>query len=373
MALIVATGCEKTPEPAREPDKLAAELSASLKTYLNSQEFSEVVQSARSARERTELMYLKYVDGVFYGTDNVVQLKTYLNFINYIVDNGALSDSKFVSSPAAEQGWYGITDFLYGWSYIYNQYLQYCAAANITDTSLSIYLPMIKKYLQNVDSFLAGNHVEEEPVVKVAWGYSATNVLPMTAANLGIENATPHCDEVMLSYYEKDGDGNFIKEGDTPDWVGFSGRPMCASLYRNSEKYSAAYEKTMQGYFPFTDGWDQPLDEMVNLDRLCDYYNQTLSSGAGAVPEYALLTGMMHGINMESYVKESPATGENADERYNVITLWRNGLKTDENGNYIINNLTDMAVAIAYIAQTEGVSAPSPLGAYNQNSAVIKL
>lgn len=148
---------------------------------------------------------------------------------------------------------------------------------------------------------------------------------------------------------------------------------MCASLYRNSEKYSAAYEKTMQGYFPFTDGWNQPLDEMVNLDRLCDYYNQTLSSGAGAVPEYALLTGMMHGINMESYVKESPATGENADERYNVITLWRNGLKTDENGNYIINNLTDMAVAIAYIAQTEGVSAPSPLGAYNQNSAVIKL
>ena len=56
MALIVATGCEKTPEPAREPDKLAAELSASLKTSLNSQEFSEAVQSARSARERTELM-----------------------------------------------------------------------------------------------------------------------------------------------------------------------------------------------------------------------------------------------------------------------------------------------------------------------------
>ena len=76
MALIVATGCEKTPEPAREPDKLAAELSASLKTYLNSQEFSEVVQSARSARERTELMYLKYVDGVFYGKENGVQLKT---------------------------------------------------------------------------------------------------------------------------------------------------------------------------------------------------------------------------------------------------------------------------------------------------------
>ncbi len=375
MVLFVATGCEKSPAKPAEPNKLALELSASLKTYLNSEEFKSAMQEAHTARERTELMYLKYVDGTFYGTDNVVQLKKYLNYINYIVENSELSDALFASSPASEQGWYGITDFLFGWSFMYNQYLQYCAGASVTDTSLSVYLPMIKSYLQKTDAFLQNNPVEtpsDAPVIKVAWGFSATNVLPMIAANLGIYGATPYCDGVMLSYYEKDENGKFIKEGDTPDWVGFSGRPMCASLYRANEKYSLAYEKTMQGYFPFTDGWNQPLEEMVNLDRLCNYYNRTLSSGASAVPEYALLTAMMHGIDMENYVKESPAQDENGDETFNVISLWREEL-TVENGEYIINNFTDMAVAIAYIAQSSGIAAPTPLGSYSGSSAVIKL
>ena len=58
---------------------------------------------------------------------------------------------------------------------------------------------------------------------------------------------------------------------------------------------------------------------------------------------------------------------------YNIVTLWRDSLKKDENGKYVISTTTDMAVAIAYIAQIEGIEAPAPVGAYSKDFAVINL
>ena len=93
----------------------------------------------------------------------------------------------------------------------------------------------------------------------------------------------------------------------------------------------------------------------------------------------------MNGIDMEHYVKEvyhsQVCTGEDCkyhiDEKdgqvYNVVTMWRETLKKDENGKYVISNNVDMAVAIAYIAHVYGVEAPTPLGLYNAAQACIDL
>lgn len=141
----------------------------------------------------------------------------------------------------------------------------------------------------------------------------------------------------------------------------------------------------MQGYFPYTDGWGQPLDEMINMDRLCNWYNHDLGTSANVAPQYGLLYGFMNGIDMEHYVKEvyhsQVCKGEECKyhieeqdgQVYNIVTLWRDSLKKDENGKYVISTTTDMAVAIAYIAQIEGIEAPAPVGAYSKDSAVINL
>ncbi len=225
------------------------------------------------------------------------------------------------------------------------------------------------------------------PVTQVAFGYSAINVSVITAYNLGfdLETTVPYCSNYMLSYYEKDDEGNFKKNGGTPNWVGFSGRPLAGSIFRGNARYDVKFEKTMQGYFPFTDGWNQPLDEMINMDRLCNYYNHTLTTNANVDPRYGLLYGFMNGIDMEHYVKEvyhsQVCTGEDCkyhiDEQdgqvYNIVTMWRETLKKDENGKYVISNNVDMAVAIAYIAHVYGVEAPTPLGLYTAAQACIDL
>lgn len=450
-----------------EPDELTAGLTVSLKAYLQSEEFSDAVQRANTTQARLPLLYLRYVDSTFYSVDNVVQFKKYLNYINDIIDKGEIVDYKYSSSQVASTGWYGVLDYLYSWSLIYNQYMQWCNESGVTDNSFDIYIPMVERYINKIDTWSSKNANEYEyagekfnhanlyykgynilngfgaskletynyewfegflkivaeqtgstagheaflkaykkcdehnddlrtygqsvllplyndlmPVTRVAFGYNSYNTLPLVAANLGIKGATPFCDEFMLSYYDKDENGDFIKDGGTPNWVGFSGRPVCGSLYRDNERYDVVFEKTMQGYFPFTDGWSQPLDEMINLDRLCNYYNHTLGTGANVAPQYALMTAMMHGIDMEHYKKEASLTYtdengkdviETGDEIFNVITLWRESLSTDEDGNYIINGFTNMAVAIAYLAQVNGIDAPTPLGVYSAEQSVIKL
>ncbi len=217
------------------------------------------------------------------------------------------------------------------------------------------------------------------PVTQVAFGYSAYSHLACIKASLGLEIELPKTDIFFLSYYEKNEDGSWKKSGGTPNWVGPSGRPIAASLYRNNENYSVIYEKSMQGYFPFTDGWNQTIDEMINLDRLCNYYNHELGTGANVTPQWALLTAMMHGINMEHYKKVVPLVdeengiNEDGTEEFNVITLWKNNLKQDENGDYIISGNVDAAVAIAYIAMHQGIEAPSPFGVYSAENAIIEL
>lgn len=225
------------------------------------------------------------------------------------------------------------------------------------------------------------------PVTQVAFGYSTNSVVVLTAYNLGfeVEKVAPFCTEFMLSYYDKKDDGSFKKNGGSPNWVGFSGRPLAGSIFRGNARYDVKYEKTMQGYFPFTDGWNQPLDEMINMDRLCNFYNHTLTTNANVDPRYGLLYGFMNGIDMEHYVKEvyhsQVCTGEDCkyhiDEKdgqvYNIVTMWRETLKKDENGKYVISNNVDMAVAIAYIAHVYGIEAPTPLGLYNAAQACIDL
>ena len=217
------------------------------------------------------------------------------------------------------------------------------------------------------------------PVTQVAFGYSAYSYLAIIKANLGLNVQLNRTDEFFLSYYEKGEDGKWLKSGGTPNWVGPSGRPIGASLYRDNEKYSVDYEKCMQGYFPFTDGWNQPLEEMINLDRLCNFYNHQLGTGANVTPQWALLTAMMHGIDMEHYTKVEPLVDEekgifeDGTEQFNVITFWQNNLEKSETGEYIISNNLDAAVAIAYIAKYSGVEAPSPIGKYSKDNAVITL
>ena len=449
------------PDIPDEPDQLAEELKASLAVYLSSEQFETSVLNAKTAQARVPLQYLRYIDGDFY-TDNIVsQFRYYLDMIAEICEDGTLKDSLFADSSIAASGWYGISDYLYTWSFIYNQYMQWCEAKGVTDSVYKMmYFDAIADYIGRVDEYqknsqkyyvfndkvvsqanlyyegynainnirtasrrLTADQFEEllglvsqatgntdghkafldryakdisnidsmstteqnafknevmalwkscMPVTQVSFGYGITNILPMVAYNLGITGATPYCDSVMLSYYDKDEDGNFIKAGGTPNWVGFSGRPVAASIYRGNEQYSVVYEKTMQGYFPYTDGWNQPLDEMINLDRLYNYYNHDLGTGANVAPEFALLTGMMHGIDMEHYVKEVSMEGEEPGKEYSIISLWRANLNQDEEGKYLIENTTDMAVAIAYCAIAEGVEAPTPLGLYSSDVAVIR-
>lgn len=84
---------------------------------------------------------------------------------------------------------------------------------------------------------------------------------------------------------------------------------------------------------------------------------------------------MMHGIDPEHYKKAVPSEefGETGEEIFNLITLWRDTLPVDADGNFKITNLQNMAVAIAYIAMTEGVEAPTPIGLFDASLAVVKL
>lgn len=443
-------------------DQLAEELKSSIAVYLSSDGFESAFLNARTAQAQVPLQYLRYVKGSFYTVEIIEQLQSYLNLIEDIYADGKLLDSLFAGSGIASQGWYGISDYLYTWSLMYNRYLQWCGETGVADTAYTKYIEAISGYVKSIDDWQSnsqkkysfngkeitqanlyyegynslnnmsnasrrmtveqftellglveqatGNHNGHQafltryseiadydswesaqknafktevlglwkacmPVTQVSFGYSITNVLPLISHNLGIKDATPYCDSVMLSYYEVDEtSGEFVKAGGTPNWVGFSGRPIAASLYREHSEYSQAYEKTMQGYFPYTDGWNQPLDEMINLDRLCNYYNHDLGTGANVAPEFALLTGMMHGIDMEHYIKEVYTDLDSeVGKEYNIITLWRENLKKDDNGSYRIENTTDMAVAIAYCAMVEGINAPTPFGLYQKDVAVIDL
>ena len=459
-------------------DLLAEELKASLKKYLSSEAFAKAVTDAKTTQARIPLLYLKYIDGNYYTPELVEQFKNYLNMIDGVILDGKISDSLYSSSDVSKTGWYGIPDFLYSWSAIYNQYALASVALKY-DNAYGKYFDLISEYLTNLDKFQSNSNKKYEwngeevtqsnlyykgynainnianassrlskdefvsllsciatatkntdghaafiakyetidfesmdastdknklytalkaelmpmwkdcmPVTQVAFGYGIYNVILLTAYNLGLDlkQVTPVSLEYMLSYYKKDESGNFIKNGGTPNWVGFSGRPLAGSVLRSYKEYDVKFEKTMQGYFPFTDGWNQPLDQLINMDRLCNFYNHDLGAKANVAPHYGILYGYMNGIDMEHYKKEvyhsevCPGVenceyhiDETVGQVYNVITLWRETLSKDEEGNYVISNTGEMSVAIAYCAYIQGIEAPSPLGLYNKADSVIKL
>lgn len=90
------------------------------------------------------------------------------------------------------------------------------------------------------------------PVTQVGFGYGSYNVCLLTAYNLGfdLEQTVPGSRAYMLSYYEKDEDGNFKKNGGTPNWVGFSGRPLSAAALRDTKEYDVKFEKQCRGTSP---------------------------------------------------------------------------------------------------------------------------
>ena len=511
---------------------LASNLFEALKHYLQSEQFASTVANAKTAAAWLPLAYLRYVEGDFYTDTNAALFKKYINMIDELITDGEIKDSNWGGSAAAEQGWYGILDYLYSYSIAVNSYKEYLNGKGLVDTTVDIYNEAIARYIERLDKWestgtknsyeIAGQTVyqvnlaswsnnwkyfsssrydkmpfstvtellaavalatgsteghqqflddysvldgkyqaivaekeriateiepldeqynelssryteiyrqwrdmedgeEKEkmkaqadellsqrnavankqnevkqtqiklekdfdsyfekmdflnrfngflPITQVAFGMTAYSYLAIINANLALDAELPYTDATILGYYAKNENGEFTRTGGTPNWVGPSGRPVAASLYRDREGYDVNFEKYRQGYFPFTDGWNQPLEEMITLDTLGKYYNHDLGTGANVTPQWGLLTGYMHGIDMENYVVANPAS---EPTKYNIISLWRDTLKLDDSGNFVIENNIDMAVAIAYPAFINGVEAPTPLGAYSVNTKVITL
>lgn len=351
-------------------------LEISLEKYLSSESFATALAEVKSVQARANVMYLKYLDRNFYSEESIAEYKKSLDLISSITDgDGKISYDLFKESAVKDAGFYSVTDYLYSYSLIVNQYALFCDKTGKQDDKYEANNGAIEEFLKAVDKALYDENTAFDPENKgAAWGYTIDSEILLTAHNLGfdIDKTTPNAVKHFLDYYKTDGDGNFVKVSDTPNWNGFTGRALAGSLLTTHDGYSAKYEKTMQGYFPITDGWDQPIDEMINLDRLPGYYDKTIEISKDVAdfvdPEYALLSGMAHGFDMTKYEK-----AEADGEKYDLVSLWADTLETDESGNYIIDNIKDAAVAIAYLAFKSGISSPSPLGAYNQADAVIKL
>ena len=359
VCLLLCVGMAICTAACKKNESFEDKISASLKAYLTSENFAQAVSETYSAQDRVPQLYLKYVSGNYYSSENADIMKTTMSYIEELMSGDEISNGKFDDSTAKSTGFGSVTDYLYTWSIVYNQYKLYCGYTAESD-EYNKYLTAIKEYVIATDAMV------ESDYIAVPWGYGAENVLPLIAANLGFDGATPNCDAIMLSYYEKTS-GEFTKDCGYFNWNGFSGRPLAASLYTNNANYDAEYEKTMQGYFPINDDSAYLIEDLVTLDRLPANFNHRLSSDYGELsldPEYALLTAVAHGINMFEY--------KVSDKTYDVFALWQNGL-TLKDGNYVIDNFKDMAVAIAYIALQKGVTAPTPVGLYADGIAVITL
>ncbi len=211
---------------------------------------------------------------------------------------------------------------------------------------------------------------------RVAFGYSNINYFLMTYTNLGFEMKNSEAIKYVVEryeelYYELNEDGTY-KPSTGCNWVGFSGAPITRQLLKGlSDKYNVEYEKSQQAYYPFEDKGmsQQGLSAMVNLDRLYDWYNHTLSSGANVAPGYAVLTMYAHGIDPEHYTKGVETV--NADNEYNLIALWVESCGYNEDGSVAINSPINMAIAICYLAHAQGIEAPSPIGMASAAEAVI--
>lgn len=387
LALVLTIALAACNPKAETSDALVKSLKTSLKNYLASEEFT-TAKSAASTQDRVPLMYSRYIIGNFYTDSDAELLKTNLQKIDSVIDkNGNLSDELYDKEGCplytkssyewngvtyeSKIGWQSIVDYAYSWSLMYNQYKQYLSQANKTDESFDDYVVTIVNYLVSVDY--------SDTYYGTAYGYDKASSIVLTLANLTYAPQTaPKSYNALLSYYDKDKDGNFTKYVGNPNWIGFTGRPLASgSLMRDEEKYSLVYEKTMQGIYPYDDtkadaSSNYNIDDMINLDRLYDDYGKEIVSQYGSIGDsrYGILYGYLNGIDMTKYTKSV-----DDGKTYNVLQKWVDSLKKDSDGNYVLADGVDMALAICYVYATKmGLDTPpTPIGSYSSAVSVLSL
>lgn len=387
LALVLTIALAACNPKGETPDALVKSLKTSLKNYLASEEFT-TAKSAASTQDRVPLMYSRYIIGNIYTDADAELLKTNLQKIVSVIDkNGNLSDELYDKEGCplytkssyewngvtyeSKNGWQSIVDYAYSWSLMYNQYKQYLSQANKTDETFDDYDVTIVNYLKSVDS--------SDTFYGTAYGYDKASSIVLTLANLAYapQNA-PVSYNALLSYYDKDKDGNFTKYVGNPNWIGFTGRPLASgSLMRGEEKYSLNYEKSMQGLYPYDESktdayYNYKIDDMINLDRLYDDYGKEIVSQYGSIGDsrYGILYGYLNGIDMTKYTKSV-----DDGKTYNVLQKWVDSLKKDSDGNYVLADGVDMAVAICYVyASKMGLDTPpTPIGSYSSAVSVLSL
>lgn len=383
IALVACNPKDETPKG----DALCQSLKTSLKNYLASEEFANA-KAAATTQDRVPLMYSRYLTGNIYTDSDAESFKTNMQKIDSVIDeSGNLSDELYEKDGCplytkssyewdgvvyeSKVGWQSIVDYAYSWSLMYNQYRQYLSAMNQTDESFDKYVVTIVNYLKTVDS--------SDAYYGTAYGYDKASSIVLTLANLayGPTNA-PVSYNALLSYYDTDDEGNFTKYVGNPNWIGFTGRPLASgSLMRGEEKYSLVYEKTMQGIYPYDDTkadayYNYKIDDMINLDRLFDDYGKEIVSQYGSIGDsrYGILYGYLNGIDMTKYTKSV-----DDGKTYNVLQKWVDTLEKDSDGNYVLADGVDMAVAICYVyATTMGLNVPpTPVGSYSSATSVLSL
>lgn len=383
IALVACNPKDETPKG----DALCQSLKTSLKNYLASEEFANA-KAAATTQDRVPLMYSRYLTGNIYTDSDAESFKTNMQKIDSVIDeSGNLSDELYEKDGCplytkssyewdgvvyeSKVGWQSIVDYAYSWSLMYNQYRQYLSAMNQTDESFDKYVVTIVNYLKTVDS--------SDAYYGTAYGYDKASSIVLTLANLayGPTNA-PVSYNALLSYYDTDDAGNFTKYVGNPNWIGFTGRPLASgSLMRGEEKYSLVYEKTMQGIYPYDDTkadayYNYKIDDMINLDRLFDDYGKEIVSQYGSIGDsrYGILYGYLNGIDMTKYTKSV-----DDGKTYNVLQKWVDTLEKDSDGNYVLADGVDMAVAICYVyATTMGLNIPpTPVGSYSSATSVLSL
>lgn len=381
LCLVLAMGLSLVAcNPKDNKDALAESLSVSLKNYLASENYSMAVKSAQTTQDTLPLLYLRYVSGDNYPADNVDTLKGHLDKIKLIYTDGAIDENGFTEENGFyttitsewgtyTSGWSSVLDYLFSWSIYYNQYVKYLSDNSLSQNEYSAYLNAIKAYVQTVDN--------TTDYVGVAYGFDKESALTILASNLGFtaKPVAPKSYNALLAYYEKDPNGQFTQMGATPNWVGFTGRPLASgSLLKEEDAYDVNFEKCRQPLFPGEENEDYyhvyTLSEYVTLDILCQDYELTMSSpyGSTADKRYAILYGYINGIDMTKYTK-SISNGTT----YNLVDGWLKTLAKDTDENYVIADPVDMAIAISYIAKVNGIDAPTPVGLYSSTLAVISL
>ena len=382
IALVACNPKDETPT-----DALCQSLKTSLKNYLASEEFA-TAKAAASTQDRVPLMYSRYIIGNIYTDSDAESFKTNLKKIDSVIDeSGNLSDELYEKEGCplytkssyewdgivyeSKVGWQSIVDYAYSWSLMYNQYRQYLSENGKEDVSFDGYVVKIVNYLKSVDS--------SDTYYGTAYGYDKASSIVLTLANLAYDPTNaPVSYNSLLSYYDTDKDGNFTKYVGNPNWIGFTGRPLASgSLLRGEEKYSLVYEKTMQGIYPYDDTkadayYNYNIDDMINLDRLFDDYGKEIVSQYGSIGDsrYGILYGYLNGIDMSKYTKSV-----DDGKTYNVLQKWVDTLEKDSDGNYVLADGVDMAVAICYVyATTMGLNIPpTPVGSYSSATSVLSL